>query len=95
MILSETFGKCFIFLPHKQHKKRREIVSAAGPQKGEKSKKPGLSFRVRCNLRCAEPGAGPVKEAKAKNGKASHLAVLCLLYGQDLNLRPLGFDLCT
>ena len=70
MLLSGTFGKCFIFLPHKQHKKRRKIVSAAGPQKGEKSKKPGLSFRVRCSLRCAEPGAGPVNEAKEKNGKS-------------------------
>lgn len=90
MILSETFGKCFIFLPHKQHKKRREIVSTAGPQKGEKSKKPGLSFRVRCNLRCAEPGAGPVNEAKEKNGKASHLAVLFLVVWTGLEPAPSG-----
>ena len=90
MIFSGTFGKYFIFLPHKQHKKRREIVSAAGPQKGEKSKKPGLSFRVRCSLRCAEPGAGPVKEAKEKNGKASRLAVLFLVVWTGLEPAPSG-----
>ena len=90
MILSETFGKCFIFLPHKQHKKRREIVSAAGPQKGEKSKKPGLSFRVRCNLRCAEPGVGPVNEAKEKNGKVRSLAVLFLVVWTGLEPAPSG-----